>query len=191
MVLCNESGSHPSDCGTGVLRVNDSNGRAHQLEMMCRSPSSDCAQRPKVHERGFAGSAPVGGGVPAAGPGPAIRATAKTMGHFQWQLEVDTPGGGSPARNLSSRHGDIAAGDGWRCAYAITDQKAPNYFQLELGYTTCRSKGSSDAVETVLLCAESHKRPSACNMGSLRLRDTSGSLRSIVMSCKSPGNSCW
>lgn len=192
MVLCQETRNRPTDCGTGILRINDSKGRLHQLEMSCGSPASKCPERPKIHEQVLAGSAHARATPAVAASGRARGMTSSRMGHFEWRLELDQNGGGSSARKLSRRHGDVAAGiDGWRCSYSIADQHDPNYSQLELGYTTCRSRASSDMVETVLLCAESRTQPSACNMGSLRLRGKTGPVHSIVMSCKSPSNGCW
>ena len=193
MVLCTESANRPSDCGTGVLRVSDDAGQLHQLELSCRSASSDCRRRPTVTEGLVDGAKPSGAGGPATGKARSTPASAGPMGHFEWRVEIDDANGGSSAKQLLSPRGDIEARlKGWQCSYGITEQKGdPNYPELEFGYTTCKSKGSSDTVETVLLCAENPERPSACNMGSLRLGNDGRGVNSITMSCKSPNNPCW
>lgn len=182
MVLCMESDNRPSDCGTGVLRISDDAGQLHQLELSCRSAASDCGQRPTVTE----------GLASGAAPSAARGSSTGSLGHFQWRVEVNDAKGDSSARQLSNRRGDIEAKlNGWQCSYTIAQQTDVNYPDLELGYTTCKSRTSSDMVETVLLCAENPQRPSACNMGSLRLGADGGGVDSITMSCRNPNNPCW
>jgi hypothetical protein len=183
MVLCMEHENRPSDCGTGVLRISDDAGQLHQLELSCRSASSDCAKRPVVTDALFAG---------ATGSARTRPASTGPMKHFQWRLEINDGSGGTSAKQLSSRRGDIESPlKGWQCSYSITQQTDTNYPELELGYTTCKSKSSTDTVETVLLCAENAERPSACNMGRLRMGSDGGGVHSITMSCKNPDNPCW
>lgn len=192
MVLCMESANRSSDCGTGVLRVSDDEGQLHQLELSCRSASSDCGQRPTVTEGLAAGASLSAPSDPSAGSARATPESTGPMGHFQWRVEVDDAKGGSSAKQLSNRRGDIEAKlKDWQCSYSIAPQTDVNYPDLEFGYTTCKSKTSSDTVETVLLCAENPQRPSACNMGSLRLGSDGGGVDSITMSCKNPNNPCW
>ena len=192
MVLCMESDNRPSDCGTGILRISDDAGQLHQLELSCRSASSDCGQRPTVTEGLTSGAAPSAASGSSTGSAPARPTSTGAMGHFQWRVAVDDAKGGSSARQLSNRRGDIEAElEGWQCSYSIAQQTDVNYPELELGYTTCKSKTSSDMVETVLLCAENPQRPSACNMGSLRLGADGGGVDSITMSCRNPKNPCW
>jgi hypothetical protein len=180
MALCSDAENRRPDCGTSELRISDDSGALHQIELRCQSRSSDCGKRPRITDRTESRLAA------------ATSPSTDRMGHFEWRLEVGEVGGRSSTQAIASRRGSVEAGPaGWQCSYSIAQQSDPTYPELELGFTTCKAKDSTDTVQLLLLCAENQERPSACNVGLLRLAREGGATHNLVMSCRNPKNPCW